>query len=137
MKLKLYSLVSLGVACLFGLCFWNNKRSYKDKSWQWRTGKSLIETLIISLSAWKFPVILVGWSTIWFTRPCKTPVYRVALGVIASVLFGFMEVYIFEAVILVSVFAIDLVTGTNGFLRHKKDLENDYGPTGNNSPIEV
>ena len=136
MRTKLYLLVSAGVSVVFGLCFWRNKKAYKAKSWGWIVSKSAIEAALISLCAWKAPAALVAWSTIWFSKPVKTPGLRVLIGILFGAFCEWLIIAkLFELVVLFSVFAIDLVTGTNGFLRHKSDVEREVVCSQENAPI--
>lgn len=114
------ALLVAGLALLGGLLFWKNTQSYRRKSVWWRAGKSAIDMGLIVVMAARLPALLVGWCVLWITRPIQNSALKTTLAIIAGIAFGLMGAYYMEALIFFSVFAIDLVTGANCFLKYKE-----------------
>jgi len=115
--------IAIGITVLFAMLLWRNFTLYKEHSKVWRIGKSCIDLSIIVALAWRLPVLLVAWCIQWIVRPLRNPMARATIGVFASLAFGFFHQYTMEILLVSSVFAVDLVTGNNSFLRHWNETE--------------
>lgn len=104
---------------IVGAClFWRNRTRYRSRSVIWQAGKSLVEMIVLFLTAAVMPALLIVWLVVWVTKPIKTPWVRTITGVLSGVLFGFCSTFALEALIVCGIFAIDLKTGAHegGFL---------------------
>lgn len=108
----------LMAALLGGLLFWRNRSSYPEKSRKWNLGKSCVDFAIIASAAAWLPALLIAWSVLWLTRPIETPAYRMTMAVVSSLALGVLGAGAMEAIVIMSVFSIDLLTGRQGFLGH-------------------
>lgn len=106
------------LAVVGGLLFWRNTKRYRRKSVTWRLGKSVVELLVLILTAAFLPALLIVWLVSWATRPIKTPWLRTTIGVLTGVLFGFVSNVAVEVLVLLGVYCIDMRTGAHdgGFL---------------------
>jgi len=95
-----------------GLLFWRNKSRYHDQSTARQAGKSVVELVILFLTATFLPALLVVWLVVWATQPIKTPWLRTTVGVLTGVVFGFLSNVAVEVLVLLGVFSIDMKTGT-------------------------
>lgn len=107
--------IAAGITLLFGLVLWKNHHSYRDKSKKWKTLKSLVDTSLI-LAATRLPAILVSWCVVWLALPIKNHGLKVTVTVLSSVLFGLLVVYQIELIVLLSIPAVDLISGQRGLL---------------------
>jgi hypothetical protein len=120
---KWFAFWAAAIGVLGLLLYWKNAYTYSHQSLMWKVGKSFADLVVIILAAARLPALLVAWCILWLTRPIKTPVWRTTvavvigtiLGVLASTTVGAMEI-----IVLLSVFAVDLVTGKQGFLGHRQ-----------------
>jgi len=107
------------LAVLGGLLFWRNKKKYRAHSAVWLLGKTVVELLVLGLTAAFLPALLIVWLVTWVTRPIKTPWVRTVVGVLTGVTFGFLSNIAVEILLLLGVFSIDMKTGAHertGFL---------------------
>lgn len=111
---RLYLAAIAGTSALFGLAYLKNTYSYKSKSLNWRLGKSLADTALVVLTAYKLPAMLVAWLVMWITRPLKRRGIQVTLSIIFGIIFHSIGGYVLEVLCILSIVAVDLVTGSNG-----------------------
>lgn len=105
------------VASVFGLSLWSNRRLYRNKSWTWVGVKSLFDAGLVLALAMKIPVLLCGYVCVWLTRPFKDrPVLRTTLGTLIGLTIGVLSAFSMEAVVVLGIFAVDLVSG--GIVRY-------------------
>lgn len=117
-------------AGLFGLALVRNWRKYPQKSKRWVAGKAALDTTLVGLLAWLCPPLLIAYSVLWIIQLVKTnsPVLKVTIGTLAGISLGALGGWLLEAVLIVGVWAIDLVTGPDSkwwgrFCRHYRDLK--------------
>jgi|SRR5271166_802441 len=111
---RLYAAVCVGVLALYGLAFWKNTRSYSFKTTNWRLGKSAIDCILVVLSAIYLPALLVGWVVMWLTKPINTRGVQITLAVILGIIFSSIGGVALEVLCILSIFAVDLLTGSQG-----------------------
>lgn len=111
---KLYAAMTIGVLALFGLAYWKNTFSYSFKSINWRLGKSAIDCILVVLSALYLPALLVGWVVMWLTRPIQRRGIQITLAVILGIIFSSVGGVALEVLCVLSIFAVDLLTGKQG-----------------------
>lgn len=111
---RLYLAMTAGIVILYSLCVWKNTISYGFKTIQWRLVKSAIDCGIIVLAALYLPALLIGWCTMWLTRPITKRGVQITLAILLGVAFGTIGGVALEALCLLSVFAVDLLTGQQG-----------------------
>jgi hypothetical protein len=99
------------VAALLGLAFWKNSQSYPHKSRLWRLGKAVIDTGLVVLMVVYAPALLVMYVVIWLTSPFKTKILQVTTAFAYVLAITHMAGVVFEAVAVLGVFAVDLLTG--------------------------
>jgi hypothetical protein len=108
---------------LGALLFWKNSFTYPLYSTKWRVGKSLADLVLILFAAVRLPALLIAWCVLWATRPIRSPGLRTTAAVIIGATLGLLAsatVGVMEIVVLLSVFAIDLVTGKQGFIGYRE-----------------
>ncbi len=116
MKLRLIFWACLS-GLISGLLFWRNSRRYPGKSITWWIAKSVVELVLIMLSAICAPVVLAAWVGAWICRPIKEPWLRVTVGAVSGLFLGLISLYAMEFLILVGSLSVDDITGeTTGFL---------------------
>lgn len=107
------------IVFLSGLLLWRNKRKYPAKTVKWLMTKSLTELTILVASAIRLPALLCAWIGLWVTKPIRQPWLRVTVGVLTTVVLGYLSLFAMEVVLILSVFSIDEITGEKeGFLRN-------------------
>ncbi len=111
---RLYVAINLGIIALFGIALWKNKKSYGYKSWNWRFNKSFIDTALVLLAATCLPALLVAWIVMWAVRPFTRRGVQLTLAVLLGVLFSSVGGFALEALCVLGIFAVDLVTGQQG-----------------------
>jgi hypothetical protein len=110
------------LALLSGILLWRNKRKYRSKSVLWLITKSATELAILMLSAFRMPALLCAWIGVWVTKPIKASWLRVTVGVVLSIGLGWLMAFGMEIILLLSVFAVDDITGEeNGFLKNLRE----------------
>lgn len=112
MILRWRLLWAAAIAAVAGLVVWRNLRLYPKKHWHFHCWKSLVDTLLVVGLAWKFPVLLVVWTVTWLTRPIKTKIVQVSVGVGLGYIMMVCSATVFEVIVLLSILAIDQVSGT-------------------------
>jgi len=98
-------------AALLGLAFWKNSRSYPHKSWLWRLGKAVIDTGLVVLMVIYAPALLLAYVVIWLTSPFKNKITQVTTAFVCILAVTHLAGVVFEAVTVLGVFAMDLLTG--------------------------
>jgi len=99
------------LAALLGLAFWKNSRSYPHKSRIWRLGKAVVDTGLVLLMVVYAPALLLMYVVLWLTSPFRTRVVQLGAGFAAALAVTHIAGVVVEAVVIVGIFAIDLVTG--------------------------
>jgi hypothetical protein len=109
------------IVFLSGLLLWRNKRKYPSKRVYWLITKSLTELTIVVTSAIRMPALLCAWISLWVTKPIKEPWLRTTVGVLLAVGLGWLALFGMEVILLLSVLAVDDITGEqSGFLGNLK-----------------
>jgi hypothetical protein len=111
---RLYLAMTAGIAVLFAIAYWKNTVSYAVKSAKWRAGKSAIDCCFVVLAALYLPPFLVGWCTMWLTRPLKRRGIQMSLAILLGVLFSTIGGIALEVLCVLAIFAVDLLTGEQG-----------------------
>jgi fatty acid desaturase len=102
------------VACIAPLCslaFWKNSKSYPSKPRRWRLGKSAIDTWLVLLLVLYAPALLLVYVVIWLTTPFKNKIMQSTAAFASILAVNHLAGIVFEAVAVLGVFAVDLVTG--------------------------
>lgn len=123
MRIKWYTFLVTGICLLLGISIVRNRYGYKSKSIWWNLRKSFIDTALVVLMAWRLPIVIAGWASVWIARPIKDPMIRVLISAIVGIAFGYLMIYAFEIMIFINIFAVDLVTGSNGFIGRLNQVE--------------
>jgi hypothetical protein len=96
---------------LGGLAFWKNSKSYQDSSLRWRIIKSICDPGLVVLMAAFTPVLLLMYVVIWLTSPFKNKIMHVSAAFASILAITHLAGVVFEAVAVLGVFAVDLLTG--------------------------
>jgi hypothetical protein len=99
------------VAALLGLAFWKNCQSYPRKSPLWRLGKAATDTGLVVIMVIYAPALLLMYVVIWLTSPFKNKIVQVTTAFAAVLVVTHLAGVVFEAVAVLAVFAVDLLTG--------------------------
>jgi fatty acid desaturase len=99
------------MAALLSLAFWKNSRSYPQKSRLWRLGKAVIDTGLVVLMVVYAPALLLAYVVIWLTSPFRNKIIQVTAAFASILAVTHLAGIIFEAVAVLGVFAVDLLTG--------------------------
>ena len=99
------------IATLCGLAFWKNSKSYPGKSKLWRLGKSAIDTGLVLLLVLYAPALLLMYVVIWLTSPFKNRIMQSTAAFASILAVSRIAGIVFEAVAVLAVFAVDLLTG--------------------------
>jgi len=99
------------IAALCGLAFWKNSKSYPRKSRLWRLGKSVIDAGLVVLMVIYAPALLLMYVVIWLTSPFKNKIVQVSAAFASILAVSHLAGVVFEAVAVLGVFAVDLLTG--------------------------
>lgn len=112
------ALWALAIAFVGSCLYWRNWTRYRKRSKVWLLWKTVIETVVLFLTAAAMPALLIVWLVVWITRPIKTPWIRTVVGVLSGAVFGLFSNFALEALVFMGIFAIDLKTGAHegGFL---------------------
>ena len=119
MKWKLYWATL--VAILLGVLWFKNRHYYPTQSKKWNASKSLIECGLLVLAAAFLPAILTVYGGMWITKHIQRPGLRVGIGFITSIVMMLMLTNFLEFVVLIGVFAVELITGEDGFLGYLEE----------------
>jgi len=99
------------LAALLGLAFWKNSRSYPGRSRLWRLGKAVVDAGLVIILTVYAPALLLMYVVVWLTSPFKNRIVQ-ATAAFASVLaVTHLAGVVFEAVAVLAVFAVDLLSG--------------------------
>jgi hypothetical protein len=99
------------MAALLGLAFWKNCRSYAHKSRLWRFGQAAIDTGLVVMMVIYAPALLLMYVVIWLTNPFRNKIIQVSTAFISILAIIHLAGVFFEAVAVLGVFAVDLLTG--------------------------
>ena len=99
------------MAALLGLAFWKNSPSYPRKSRLWRLGKAVIDTGLVVLMVIYAPALLLMYVVIWLTSPFRNKIIQVTTAFASVLAVTHLAGVVFEAVAVLGVFAVDLLTG--------------------------
>ena len=99
------------VAALLGLAFWKNSQSYPGKSRLWRFGKAATDAGLVILLAIYAPALLLMYVVIWLTSPFRNKILQVTTAFASILAVTHLAGVVFEAVAVLGVFAVDLLTG--------------------------
>jgi uncharacterized membrane protein len=99
------------VAALLGVAFWKNSRSYPHKSPLWRLGKAVIDTGLVVLMVLYAPALLLAYVVMWLCSPFRNRVIQVTTAFASILAVTHLAGVVFEAVAVLGVFAVDLLTG--------------------------
>ena len=98
-------------AALFGLAYWKNTVSYPAMKWYNRLLKTGIDTtLVVAMAVWA-PALLIMYVVMWLLSPTKNRVAQIGGGFGAMLVMSHVAGVVFEAVVILGVFAVDLITG--------------------------
>ena len=108
----------IGLAgAMLAVNFWRNRRKYRGESGWWCFGKSLADTTLVGLLAVFCAPLLIAYSVMWLVQfVSDEPIWKTTFSVIAGVSLAAVGGWFMEAVVIIGLFAIDLVTGR--FLHH-------------------
>jgi uncharacterized membrane protein len=101
---------ALAVA-LLGLAFWKNSRSYPHMSRLWRLGKAVVDTGLVVLMVIYAPALLFMYVVVWLTSPFRNKIVQVTTAFASILAVTHLAGVVFEAVAVLGVFAVDLLTG--------------------------
>ena len=116
------------IAALAGFSFWKNTKSYGHKPCTWRLSKSLIDTaLVVAMAVW-VPALMVIYIVKWLTSPFKNRILQATASFAAVLVTGYLALTA-EILVLMGIFAVDLVTGqvVARYDRHKQIREAQLG----------
>jgi len=99
------------VAALLGLAFWKNSQSYPGKSRLWRLGKAVIDTGLVVLMVTYAPALLLIYVVMWLTSPFRNRITQVTTAFASVLIISHLAGVVFEAVAVLGVFGVDLLTG--------------------------
>ncbi len=99
------------IAALCALAFWKNSRSYPRKSRLWRFGKGVIDSGLVVLLVLYAPALLLMYVVIWLTSPFRNKIVQVTAAFASILAVTHLAGVVFEAVAVLGVFAMDLLTG--------------------------
>lgn len=104
-------------AAMLAVNLWRNRRKYRAESWLWCMGKSLSDTSLVCLLAIFCPPLLIAYSVLWLAQfVSDEPIWRTTFSVLAGITLAAVGGWFLEAVIVIGLFAIDIVT--DRFLHH-------------------
>ena len=108
----------IGLAgAMLAVNFWRNHRKYRGESRPWVAGKSLADTSLVCLLAIFCPPLLIAYSVLWLVQfVSDDPLWKTTFSVIAGISLAAIGGWLLEAVLIVGLFSIDVVTGR--FLHH-------------------
>ena len=99
------------MAALLGIAYWKNSQSYPHKRRLWRLGKAIIDTGLVVLMVVCAPALLLMYVVIWLTSPFKNKILQVTTAFAAALAVTHLAGVVFEAVAVLGVFSVDLLTG--------------------------
>lgn len=119
--------IGILLGALFGLVYWHNCWAYQERTWKFKLFKSCVDWSLITLLAWRLPAMLVAWGVYWLVRPIKDRAVAITISVFAGMALSSLNMWLVEGLCLISVFAVDLITGTNGFMLHHGKARAEVG----------
>ena len=99
------------MAALLGLAFWKNSRSYPHKSPLWRLGKAVIDTGLVVLMVLYAPALLLAYVVMWLCSPFRNRIIQLTTAFASILAVTHLAGVVFEAVAVLGVFAVELLTG--------------------------
>jgi hypothetical protein len=99
------------IATLCSLAFWENSKSYPRKSRLWRLGKSAVDTGLVLLMVLYAPALLLMYVVIWLTSLFKNKILQSTAAFASILAVSHLAGIVFEAVAVLGVFAVDLLSG--------------------------
>jgi hypothetical protein len=123
MKWYLYWLTL--ITALLGILWYKNRRYYPTRTKKWNAGKSLIEGGLLVMAAAFLPAILAVYGGYWVTQRIERPAYKIGVGFFTSIVMMLMLTNFLELVVLIGVFAIEIVSST--FLEHLREQKEKRG----------
>ena len=99
------------MAALLGLAFWKNSWSYPGRSWLWRLGKAVVDAGLVLLLTVYAPALLLMYVVVWLTSPFKNKVVQATAAFASVLVVTHLAGVVFEAVAVLAIFAVDLLTG--------------------------
>jgi hypothetical protein len=99
------------MAALLGLAFWKTSRSYPCKSTLWGLGKAVIDTGLVVLMVIYAPGLLLVYVVIWLTSRFRNKIMQVSAAFASILTVTHLAGVVFEAVAVLGVCAVDLLTG--------------------------
>jgi hypothetical protein len=111
---------------LIGSVFTRNMFKYKDQPIWWNLGKSLLDTIVIVLSALFLPPFLIATDVAWIISFAKKKWLKITIGIASSVILGVVSAYAMEVVILLGIFGVDAKTGPDkGFIHRWRQVQHE------------
>ena len=105
------------VGAMLAVNIWRNRRKYYGESRLWVAGKSVADTSLVCLLAIFCPPLLIAYSVLWLVQfVSDDPIWETTFSVIAGISLAAIGGWLLEAVLIVGLFSIDIVTGR--FLHH-------------------
>lgn len=122
MKWKLRAFWALLSSFVYSVAFFNNSKKYSQESFGFRSLKSFFDAGLSLLLATKFPALLIGYITFWFSSFfSKSPMERITASVLAGVFLNSVSSRYKEIEVVLGVFGTDLVTSR--FVYHWRRLD--------------
>jgi hypothetical protein len=111
---------------LIGSVLTRNIIKYKEQPIIWNLGKSLLDTIVIVVSALFLPPFLIATDVAWIVGFIHKKWLKVAVGIVSGISLGIASAYIMEVVILLGIFGVDNKTGPdNGFIKRWRQVKNE------------
>src|ERR1035441_299033 len=96
----------------FAVSLWRNNRKYKERSRWFRLGKAFLDAALVALLAAFCPSLLIAYCVLWATQFIPGDnVIKTTCSVVAGLSFTLIGGFFLEVLLVLGVFAIDLVTG--------------------------
>jgi hypothetical protein len=112
---KLWAARVAGLLALLGLSYWKNRFSYrKHRSNKWVVGKSIVDWVVVVLSAMYCPALLVGWTVGWITRPITSRGIQITLAILSGIALSSIGGVALEVLCVLAICSVDLLTGAKG-----------------------
>jgi len=108
--LKWYLYWTTLVALLLGGLYTKNQYKHKQKSIQWKIGKSVIECALLVLAVIFMPPVLVVYGSMWATKKITRPGFRIAASFTVGTLLMLTIGWALEVLVLVGIFSIDMIS---------------------------
>ena len=119
--MKWYAYWTALVAALFGVVYFKNIRTYRDKTRYWQLGKSIIESILLVIAAAFMPAILVVYGSMYLTQNIKRPAIRIGIGFFVGTALMMTIGWALELLVILGAFAINLISDDFlGYLQERK-----------------